>query len=268
MHINQSILNIMVKLFIILILGGLMIVNPINAQFNGAASHIVVEDPSIFPDGAVVSFGNEKYVLSREGDSTVAGIVNLSPKIEINDYPGQITVPIVKTGFGYALVSTEAGQIVSGDFLTLSVFPGILIKAGNQSEFVVGQALESYTSTEQGRILIDIFIQKRSPLYARTGLKLTDAARESFFDMFAVLQTASQVPANQAFRYVLSGMILLVALLLSLFTFARSAQKGLEAIGRNPLAKYTIMFGVGLNVLFSIVVVLCAVVAAYFVIKL
>ena len=240
----------------------------VNGQMSGAAYHVVVESRDLFLDGSVVSFENDNYILAKIGSNSVTGVVNLSPKIEINDFPGQLTIPVVKSGFTRARVSNLKGPILSGDLLTLSDNPGVVVRTEASSEFIVGQALENYDLTEPGLILVDVFIQKRSPQYARTGLKLSDAARESFFDMFSVLQTASQVPANQAFRYVLAGLILLIALLLSLVTFARSAQKGLEAIGRNPLAKYTIMMGVGLNVFFSIVVVFCAVVAAYFVIKL
>ncbi len=56
---------------------------------------------------------------------------------------------------------------------------------------------------------------------------------------------------------------MLIPMALSIFTIVRSAQKGVVALGRNPLAKTAILGGIIFNSLMSLVFVAAGIAGAY-----
>ncbi|MDO8638960.1 MAG: hypothetical protein Q7R43_05265, partial [Candidatus Daviesbacteria bacterium] len=65
-----------------------------------------------------------------------------------------------------------------------------------------------------------------------------------------------------------AGMIVLVGFLISFFAFSRSLPKAIEAIGRNPLARSSIYFSIGVNILFAILTLAIAVIAAIIIVRI
>ncbi len=63
-------------------------------------------------------------------------------------------------------------------------------------------------------------------------------------------------------RYILAGLAVLISFTIGFFTLARTIPKAMEALGRNPLARTTIQFGIVLNIIFTIGIGLVGVVAA------
>lgn len=90
----------------------------------------------------------------------IFGVVSTNPGVELSDISesnGSTELihpkPIALTGRIPTKVSTENGNIATGDYLTSSSTPGIAMKA-THAGYVIGQALENYTNGGIGKILV------------------------------------------------------------------------------------------------------------------
>lgn len=224
-----------------------------------------------YQDGHIVTLSQGEYVLAvEEYDSKMVGVVDLSPSLSLDLIGSEGAVPVVGDGYANVLVSGANGLISTGDWVTSSTIAGVGVKA-TVDGFVLGQAMEPFNgdvAEDQGMIRVAIDIHYSDQVVGGSGVRLQDEARESLFDLLNVFRTASSVPAPQAFRFILAGLVALFALVFGFFTFGRVAQRGVEAIGRNPLARRTIIVGLIFNVIVSIVIILAGIVVAFFVIRL
>ena len=96
---------------------------------------------------------------SVKNDATVIGVVSTNPALRLTQADSTINggraVPVALAGRVLVKVSTESGQIKSGDFLTSSSQPGVAMKAvGNVP--AVAQALEPYSGEGVGEITVFI----------------------------------------------------------------------------------------------------------------
>ena len=62
--------------------------------------------------------------------------------------------------------------------------------------------------------------------------------------------------------------MVLIAFTLGMIYFGRSSRAGIEAIGRNPLAKRVIQFTVFMNIVLTIVIVIVGLAIAYLILIL
>ncbi len=237
-------------------------------SLSGVAYRVLVEDAGKIDSGTLISLVNGKYEVSNIANETdLVGVINLSPQIEIDTIGDDKSVPLVKSGVAHVRVSDKDGEIKKGAYLGISDIPGVASIARAAQLTVLGQALEDLGGSE-GLIKVDVNIRSNPGYTTSDGMKVSDVARESFFELFKVFRNASQVPAPQAFKFVLAGLILFAAVIFGFFTFGRVAQRGVEAIGRNPLAKNTILAGLIINVIISVVVIFSGLLAAYYIIRL
>ncbi len=238
-------------------------------SLSGVAYRVVVEGVDRVDSGVLISLVNGKYQLaSISNETNLVGVINLSPQIEIDTIGSVESVPLVKSGLAYVRVSNKDGNIKKGSSLGISDVPGVASLAKTTQLTLLGQALEDFDEVD-GLIKVDINIRSNPGFVTNSdGLKVRDVARESFFELFKVFRNASQVPAPQAFKFVLAGLILFAAVIFGFFTFGRVAQRGVEAIGRNPLAKNTILVGLIINVIISVAVIFSGLLAAYYIIRL
>lgn len=72
----------------------------------------------------------------------------------------------------------------------------------------------------------------------------------------------------QVLRYIGATMVVMMAFLISFITFSRSIPKGVEAIGRNPLASKAILFSIALNILFTLLIGSVGLFAAFIILRL
>jgi F0F1-type ATP synthase membrane subunit c/vacuolar-type H+-ATPase subunit K len=68
-----------------------------------------------------------------------------------------------------------------------------------------------------------------------------------------------------ALRYVIAGILVVGSFIFGILHFGRIAKSGVEALGRNPLAAKTIQFGIIMNVMIAIVIMLVGLGIAYIV---
>lgn len=170
--------------------------------------------------------------------------------------------PVIRSGTVRVNVNGSNGPISVGDYVTTSGVPGQGMKA-SQSGNVLGVAVESFTGSGQGRIMVAV-----QPQYAE--LTIPRPANQFFEFLGSSLLSNVKDPEKLGVvvRYLLAALVLLMSLIFGFFTFSRAIPKGIEAIGRNPLARNTIFLSMVLNVVLIAIVGILGVVGALLIIRL
>lgn len=226
-------------------------------------------------NGMIISHKNGVYQLSTEAyDKAIFGVVNLFPNIELietivnvddpENRDGQI--PVINSGTSPILVSGESGPIEKGNLITASSIPGVGMRAV-KSGFTLGIAMQNFDgTTADDRGLIDVRIIKDFTFGEDTPDSETIGNR--LRDIVSLSAIAAIDDPREMFKYLLAGIILLTAVTISFISFSRTSQKGIEALGRNPLARSSIITGIFVNILISITIVGAGIAGAYFVVTL
>lgn len=185
---------------------------------------------------------------TRGYDPNMYGVISLNPAVWFQlATPSAETKPVINTGKAQVLVTTANGPIAPGDFITSSDKPGIAQKA-SKSGYIFGSALQEYTNTDPnqpGKILVSITI-KPAILSRGTSDNLLNLIQEGLESIF--------VTPLAALRYILAAVVVAASVILSMVYFGNITKRGIEALGRNPLAGARIQLSVILNVLLTIAI--------------
>lgn len=209
-------------------------------------------------DGDIISVteGGGYVRTSIIADPLMYGVVTFEPALYLYDKAAEDEVPVVNSGRVYVRVSTEAGPINEGDFITSSTRPGIGIKAVANG-YVLGNAQESYTESDPdqiGTILVEV-----NPRFVQTN-------RNILSTLFTLPTLSLAANPMNALRYIIAGLITIVSFYIGFRFFGRASLKGVEAMGRNPLAKKSIILVVVVNAALTFGVMLIGLVLAYVVV--
>ena len=131
----------------------------------------------------------------------------------------------------------------------------------NKSGSVIGTALQNYSSSDPkkiGKIFVSLNLLYSTSPKATTNL--LDALSLSFLSSYEKPSTV--------FKYVVAGLIILLSFIIGFISFGRVAAKGIEALGRNPLAAKIIEFGIILNVLITIAIIAAGFGIAFLILRL
>lgn len=227
----------------------------------GVATYVPINKEGI-ANGSIISTTNTGFTLStREYDPLVFGVVAGNPAVSFGGSEEEIQYPLISTGQVYVLLSGKAGAIKRGDLITTSGIPGVGMKALN-SGFIIGTALVDYTpANEDETKLIPISLNILYYSYkSNTSNSLTDVFNFS-------LLAASDEPLT-VFKYVVAVLVIIMSFLLGVFSFGKIAAKGIEALGRNPLAAKMIEVGIVFNVVVTIAIIAAGIVVALFILRL
>ncbi len=178
-------------------------------------------------------------------DKRMFGVVVEGPSISLNQI-GEGTKPVVSAGEVKVKVSSANGEIKTGDFITSSSEDGVGQKA-TEPGFILGKAMEDFQG-KSGTIAVFVNIQYQS---------ISD--QESLGGVDRVLRLfSSKLEDPQNFplvlRYIFAALLAIISFVFGYLSFVRALRKGIEAIGRNPLAKGTIQLAMIFN-LFGVVVI-------------
>lgn len=239
----------------------------VHAQVNenisiGVANEVPISDKNV-KNGDIISSTNKGYFLSKiPYDPLVIGVVSTKPAVSLNLDPGDSSsYPVVTSGNVLVNVTSVNGNIKKGDFIASSVVPGAGMKA-KQTGYVIGRALEDYNSTnpkEVGSINIALNLH-----YSYSSEKTAGSIR----DIFNLSLLATYESPSAVFKYVVAGIVIILAFLLGVFSFGRVANTGVEALGRNPLAGKMIQFGIVFNVLITLTIIAAGFGMAFLIIRL
>ncbi len=207
------------------------------------------------PEGSIVSGTNEGYRISnKEYDSGMYGIISKTPAVGLETSPSTGLIYVIYDGQTRILVSTANGPIKRNDLITSSKTPGVGMKA-IVNGFVIGTALQDYSGSENGMILLNV-----NPHYDNSFSK---GVNRNIFDVLSTARQSAYLSPLEALRYVIAALVALLGFVIGFIYFGRVAQKGVEAVGRNPLAGRTIEFSVLLNVGLTALIIIAGLVIAY-----
>lgn len=232
-------------------------------EFNAgiAKTHNVTEKEAI--DGDIVSIATVSGIfnLSRTSyDEKIFGVIVMNP-ILVYRTPSENT-PIIRQGEVMVNVTTLNGPIASGNFITSSAIPGKGQKATDPTGAVLGMALDKFDDSDgtkidfggkkysSGKIKVAVAIQSPAVVKPKGGIMGT---LESFsFVLFKSLQQSAG--SDRLIRYIIAGLIASLTVLVNFESFGKNITKGIEAIGRNPLAKVSIQSMILMNIILIAVV--------------
>jgi len=211
--------------------------------------------------GSIVSTSSKGYELStKEYDSNIVGVVQKKEGIVFQGPSMKNSYPVAAMGKLPVRVSLANGPIKVGDYITTSTKPGIGMKA-NKTGYVIGTALtpsvsKAATGVETIQVALNIRIES---VQVSVGSNL--------IDIFKLSSLATYEHPLTVFKYFISTAIVFLSFFLGFFIFSRITSKGIEAIGRNPLAAKMISLGIGLNVLITIAIIVSGLGLALFILR-
>ena len=252
--------SILVGVVVILLL--LILTDKVNAQLESSGVAISVPVTESVTPGSIVCSYEEGFATCRENyDSSMYGIAVESAAIEVEDGELENSTLVVTTGVATVKVDATGGNIEDGDYITSSETSGVGIKA-IRNGYVLGVAMEAYSSDTPetvGDIQVALNIHPASGLTS-SGSNLLQFIREGIaIPLFEPLESL---------RYILAVLMVLISFTLGMVYFGKSSRTGIEAIGRNPLAKKVIQMTVILNIVLTVVIVLVGLAIAYLILIL
>lgn len=244
-------------LFFILIFSGFFVFGgaALSQKLPSIAKNLEVKDPEA-KIGDIVSETDQGIFRSTIAyDKDIVGIVGESP-ILVFGKPTTTTLPVIYLGEALVKVSNKNGEIKKRDFITSSEKPGIGQKA-TRSGVVIGKALED-SNQEERLIKAEINIQ-----YADIGPGNVSLL-SIFTNIIGQFERAENLP--EVLRYIFAILLAAGSFFVGFFAFVTALHGGVEATGRNPLAKSSIRFAMILNLLGIIILTLAGLGLAFFVI--
>ncbi len=208
-------------------------------------------------DGSIVSFSGGKYTLSKiPYETNIFGVVTDHPAVVFKETSSTTKKSVVSFGKVQVRVSSINGNIKTGDLVTSSTIPGVGQKA-TENGYVIGSALQDYESNDTKKIGL-IYVT----LHPQFG-SISQDIRENILSSIKNGGRAAFTSPLNALRYIVAGLIAILSFAGGFWFFGRISSHGVEAIGRNPLARRFILLSVGLNVLLTIAVMGLGVALAY-----
>ena len=216
--------------------------NPSFAQISntGTVTNIEIDDDEAVI-GDILTVTVEGIVRSSTPyDEGVFGIIVSSPVVSTGERTAN-SVPVLSAGRALVNVTNAGGDIREGDFITTSENPGVGQKADDFG-FVLGRALEPYSDNAEGQILVQISVVEfgRQEIGGAGGILGT-----IFGALGAGFTDAGNFPL--VLRYISAALIAAVTFVIAAVSFVRFMSRGIEAIGRNPLARGVIIAGMVVN---------------------
>lgn len=225
-----------------------------------------------------------KQVVSRASlaqvDATMFGVV-IDPSqlsLRIADESRDNEVHIASSGTYNTLVSTQAGPIKSGDYVTLSAVSGVGMKAGTEEKTVFGRAVGAFDG--KGVTLGTTTIKKTDGVEKRVVLGVVPVTidvqnnpneKSTKANVPEPLERIGQAIAEKEvdpIRIYLSMFITAVSLIAAIAVIYSGVRSSVISIGRNPMSKKSIFRALFEIILTSILILLIGVFAVYLLLKL
>ncbi len=224
--------------------------------FNVAATLRISDDKVV--DGDILSLTKENESLERSKipyDEKLYGVAVANPMMVFRT---RDSLPVVRSGEAEVNITTLSGTIAIGDFITSSPIEGKGQKATDMTGYVVGVALANFTEADgtpldfdnkriyQGKVRVSVGIGPASPVKVQAAGGIFGTFKFLVSSLLYNIQTSKE--AAKIIRYILAALVAVVTIFVNLFTFGKNVTKGIESIGRNPLARVSIQSMIILNI--------------------
>jgi len=217
---------------------------------SGIAVTLPIAEDEDVPDASLICTSSQGYVLcSQRRSSSLFGVITDDPSAVMQSLSIEQGRAVMTSGTVVVRVNSGNGNVEPGNLISSSDSPGVAEKA-TQDGFVLGTALESFNSDDpsvEGLILISLNIGPVSGISTQS--------QNLFTALDAGLSFAFLSP-SASLRYLIAFVIVIIGFVLGFVYFGRVARSGIEAIGRNPLARRTIQIGIFINVVLGVVIII------------
>jgi hypothetical protein len=228
----------------------------VNAQIDSSGFTTIVPITGDLQNGDIIcTYETGIQRCTEEYDSSILGVYVVNPSVVIADTDVENGKPVSKEGITKVRVR---GPIAEGELVTTSTDPGVGKKA-SANGYVIGTALEGIVSNDIETIQILVNIHPATTIAGARG------------NLIQFIRKGISVPVFQpleSLRYLLAVLIVIISFTLGLVYFGRASRTGIEAIGRNPLAKRVIQLTIILNIVLTLVIVLAGLAIAYMILIL
>ena len=262
----------------------LLVAGPVMAQtYSGGVQGYAADTP--LDTGTIVQLADKDA--DRVKVATKSELQNMfGVTVDRNQLPVMLSdenvenqVFVAASGTYNVLVSTEAGSIAAGDYVTLSSINGVAMKAGTEEKTVFGRAnagfdgsgvvlgaaplkdTDSKTTSTVKLATVPVTIDiKRNPNQKSTKANLPDA-----------LQRIGQAIAEKEVspvRIYLSAGITAVSIIAAIAIVYAGVRNSVISIGRNPMSKKSIFRALLEIILTSLVIFIIGLFAVYLLLKL
>jgi hypothetical protein len=205
---------------------------------------------------------------------------NDAPVTLSSDDQTQQQVFVATTGRYSVLVSNQNGPIVKDDYITISSVSGIGMKANGKQPRIIGKALSGFNgqTNVSGKTTVKNSENKDIPITLSLvtvdisiGKNPIEEKKDSIIPGLEVLQRAAGSVVDKevtpAQIYISIVALLLSAIIAGSILYA-GVRTSMVAIGRNPLAKGSVMRNLLQVVITSIIILIIGITAVYLILKL
>jgi F0F1-type ATP synthase membrane subunit c/vacuolar-type H+-ATPase subunit K len=257
----QNIVKLFI-IFIIIFITSFLFIENVKAQVDSSGIAISVPIKEDVEAGDVICSYSDGYRKCGANNTDILGVVTTSPAASF-EVEGDDDVYLVQSDGNIVVkVNSKSGNIPEGSMVTVSEDAGIA-QLAVRNGYVLGTALQSYetdNTDEIGRILVSVNIHYSTSVSAGEGVNLLDEVRRAL--------AAPTLTPLASLRYLLAFLIAAISFILGFVYFGRVVRSGIEAIGRNPLARRMIQITMLFNILITIVIVFAGLLIAYLILVL
>jgi len=225
------------------------------------AISIPIIDPTV-EEGSIISYVDGEYILSIEAyDTNIFGIVSGDPSLYLEDRNLESYVLVGSKGEMDVRVSTKNGEIKRGDYLTSSEIPGVAQKA-DKSGRVLGISLDDYTNTDPNNIgYIAAYVDIKSHLKQ-------ESLTENLLTVISDGLSSAFLTPLASLRYIMALIVTAITFAIAFLSFSRLTSRGVEALGRNPLAGSSIKSVIIFNFILTFIIIASGLAIAYLILVL
>jgi len=252
-------------------------------SYGGGSPAGYAADAPIDNGRIVILSGSESNKVAVAGQSSIQNMFGVTVDRELlpmtlTNENVQNEVFVAVSGTYNVLVSTQAGAIMQGDYVTLSSIDGVAMQAGTEEVPVFGRAQANFdgkgvvlgtqvlTDDQGGKktvtlgsvpVTIDI---KNNPNH-----KSTEANVPEFLQRVGQQIAEKEVSPIRIYLSVAIAAVSLVAAIAVLYAGIRNS---VISIGRNPMSKHSIFRALVEVILTSVIILIIGVFAVYLLLKL
>jgi len=242
---------------------------------------------SVIHSGSIVQLadrgesGEGVQVATKAALGKMYGVVvdpnNISLTISSDSLPNPTYV--ATAGTYEVLVSDENGTINEGDYITMSSFDGIGMKADTEQATVFGRAAEGFNGKTNGIGQLPLKDSSGKTLktvtFGEVPVSITIIKNPNKIstkvNIIKLLQRLGQQVAQKPvgpFRTYLSIGITAVSIFIALIVLYSGVRNSIISVGRNPLVKKSIFRALAEVILTSIIILIIGLFAVYLLLKL
>ncbi len=231
--------------------------------------------------GTIVSVAKDNPNLiepsTTSTDSQVVGTVANGPDALINLQPQGANIRVATSGAAPILVATTAGDVKRGDHLVVSPLAGIAERDSSSSKAAkyIGIAGSDFSASSSGAKSTTVKLSNGGQKTVALGLinatiLITDRASQSGQSANVLSRVGEYITGRQvsSVRVIASAVVMLSVFMVTGWLLNGSIKGSFVSLGRNPLARLSIISSLLRVIMITLVVFAAGLTASYLVLAL